>query len=178
LEKEKMKLKGKGFVLRRVRVSDSEKYFEMMQDKFSKLGFMSIPKTLAKAKEEVREKMEGIRKKKPSVECFAIEVDGEFAGYVEINNLYKKHFEHRGNLGYCIHPKFRGRGLAAKATKIVVDYVMKKHGLKRVEGWCRTFNKASAKTMKKAGFKLEGILRKNKFRDGKYLDDMIWGKVR
>jgi len=38
----------------------------------------------------------------------------------------------------------------------------KKYKLKRLEGWCRTFNKPSARVLEKSGFKLEGILRKNK----------------
>lgn len=43
---------------------------------------------------------------------------------------------------------------------------------------CRTFNKASARVLEKSGYKLEGILRKNKFKDGKYLDDMLWAKTK
>jgi RimJ/RimL family protein N-acetyltransferase len=108
----------------------------------------------------------------------SIEINGEFAGIVEIHDLNKKYFKHRGSLGYILHPKFRGRGIMAKAVKIMSDYAFKKYRLKRVEAFCRTFNKASAKVLENAGFKLEGILRKNKCKDGKYLDDMVWARIK
>ena len=41
---------------------------------------------------------------------------------------------------------------------------------------CRTFNKASARVLEKAGYIHEGTLHKNKLSNGKYLDDMIWAK--
>jgi RimJ/RimL family protein N-acetyltransferase len=41
---------------------------------------------------------------------------------------------------------------------------------------CRTFNKASARVLEKAGYKYEGTIHKNKFLNGKYVDDMIWAK--
>ena len=173
-----MKLKGKGFVLRHIKISDVKSYFESMQDKVSKKGFMKTPKNLAEAKKEIKEKISEKRKKKPTGETFVIEVNGEYAGYIEINHLNRKYHEHYGNVGYCIHPKFRGKGLAAKALKLLVNYAFKKYKLRRIEGTCRIFNKASARTLEKAGFKLEGILRKNKWKNGKYLDDMIWARVR
>jgi len=68
--------------------------------------------------------------------------------------------------------------LATEAVKKVTSYGFKKLKLKRIYGYCRTFNKSSARVLEKAGYKLEGILRKNKYLRGKYVDDMVWGKVR
>lgn len=174
----KLKSKNQKIELRHMRIEDAKGYFNCQQDKESKKGFMSVPKTIEQAKDEVRQKIEQYGKKKPSNECFAIIINGEFAGYVEINELYQRWKEHKGNIGYCVDKKFRGRGIATKAVKIITNYAFKKYKLKRMTGWCRTFNKASARVLEKAGYKLEGILRKNKFKDGKYLDDMIWARIR
>lgn len=173
-----MIIKTKEFTLRPIRISDSKAYFESMQDKQSKLGFMSTPKTLAEAKKEITHRLKEMKKKPISGIYLAIEVDSQYAGDVSLKCLNQKFLLHYGNVSYCIHPKFRGRGLASKALKLLSNYGFKHLKLRRIEGTCRTFNKASVRTLKKSGFKLEGILKKNKWKDGKYLDDMIWAKVR
>ena len=174
----KMKLKTKNFTLRHIKLSDAKDYFESHQDKAVKKGFMTVPKSFGEARKEVKEKISAFKKKKPTGETFVIEIKGKFAGYVEINNLNKKYHEHKGSITYLLKKEFRGKGLMVKAVKLVTNYAFKKYKLKRIEGWCRTFNKASANVAKRSGYKLEGILRKNKKKNGKYMDDMIWAKVR
>ena len=92
--------------------------------------------------------------------------------------MNQKYAEHKAVIGYCLHPKFRGRGIMARAVKLVTKYAFKKYKLKRISGMCRTFNKSSIKVLERAGYKLEGILRKNKMKDGKYVDDMVWAVVK
>jgi len=171
-------IKTKEFNLRHFKMSDAKGYFECQQDKEAKKGFMTVPSSVEDAKKEVKKIISQYRRKKPENEQFVIEINNEFAGYVSIDDLNEKHFEHRAGIGYAIHPKFRGKGITTKAVKLITNYAFKKYNLKRIVGWCRTFNKASARVLEKAGYKLEGILRKNKCRDGKYLDDMIWAKVK
>ncbi len=171
-EKEaEMKLKTKEFTLRSMSLADAQGYLECRQDKEAQRNFMSIPKNLKEASEEIKNSLKkGL--------LWAIEVDGSYAGFVHLETNTNPKYKHSAIIGFGIHPNFRGRGLATKAVKIVIDYGFNKLKLIRISGMCRTFNKASARVMEKAGFKLEGILRKNKFKDGKYLDDMVWAKVR
>ncbi len=172
------KLKGDGFILRHIKMSDAKRYFECFRDKESKRGFMTFPKNLGEAKKEIQEKISAMRKKKPTGETFAIIVDGDFAGYVEIDKVNGKFHEHQANIGYCLDRKFRGKGITTNAVKLITNYAFKKYKLKRIDGWCRTFNKASARVLEKAGYKLEGILRKNKCKNGRYYDDMVWARVK
>lgn len=171
-----LKSKNPEFILRPIRLDDAEAYFQSMQDSFTKDGFMKVPKNINESRNEIKEKIFATKNK--TGETFTIEVNGEYAGYIELHDMNKKYHEHKAEIGYCLHPKFRGKGITSKAVKIVTDYAFKKYKLKRISGWCRTFNKASAKTLENAGFKLEGILRKNKFKEGKYLDDMVWAIVK
>jgi RimJ/RimL family protein N-acetyltransferase len=157
---------------------DATGYFECQQDEEAKKGFMSVPKNLREARKEIKEMLSAMHKKRPIKEIFAIEINGEFAGYVGINDLNEKHSEHRAYVGYCLNKKFRRRGITTEAVKLVTNYAFKKYKLKRIESMCRTFNKASAGVLRNAGFKLEGILRKNKFKNGKYLDDMMFAKIK
>ena len=173
-----MILKGNGFILRHISMSDAKRYFEIQQDKDTRRGFMTVPESMKEARKELKMKTADFKKKKPFGESFAIEVKGEFAGFVDLCHLNKKHHEHEGSVSYCIRKEFRGKGITTAAVKLIVKYGFNKYKLKRMEARCRTFNKASAKVLKKAGFKLEGILRKTELKDGRYYDDMVWAIVR
>lgn len=165
-------IRTKDFVLRPRTLKDAQFYLDCHKDKDSKKNFMSVPKNLEEAKKEIKE---GMRKKSLR---FIIEVKGKPAGFITLELNDNPRYKHSAIIGYAIHRDFRGKGLATKATKFLSDYGFKKLKLIRITGWCRTFNKASARVLEKAGFKLEGILRKNKFKEGKYLDDMMWAKVK
>ncbi len=170
-------IKTKQFILRPLRLTDAKRYFESNSDPVAKKGFMGTPKTLNDAKKEIVEKQIALKNK--TGETFAIESNGVYLGFVEISHLTNNPFhKHKAEIGYCMHPDSRGKGITTAAVKIVTAYAFKKYHLKRISGWCRTFNKASARVLEKSGYTLEGILRKNKIKDGKYVDDMVWAKVK
>lgn len=164
-------IQGKGFLLRPIRASDAQGYLECHRDEAARLNFTSVPTTLAEAKKEI---IEGRKKCKK----FAIIVDGRFAGYIKLDLTTHPRYKHSANIGYGIHEECRGKGLATKAVKAITAYGFEQLGLVRISGMCRSYNKASARVLEKAGFKLEGMLRKNKFMHGKYIDDLLWAKVR
>lgn len=171
-------LKSKRFILRPIKVSDTGDFLEMFRDKESRSGFMVFPKNIHAAKRSIRKNIHSMKKAKPTSETFAIIINNEFAGFIEIHNLNKKFQEHQATIGYCLAKKFRNQGIATEAVIMLTNYAFKKYKLKRIDGWCRSFNKASAKVLENAGYKLEGVLRKNKFKDGKYFDDMVWAKIK
>jgi ribosomal-protein-alanine N-acetyltransferase len=173
-----MIIKGRGFVLRHFKISDAKDLYESEQDLDSKRNFMSTFKSVNEAKKAIKRVIKEYSKSKPLEEKFVIEVNGKFAGNISIHSLNKKNKEHVCEVGGCTNKEYRNKGLATKSLKLITKYAFEKYKLKRIVGNCRTFNKASAKVLKKCGYKLEGILRKNKFKDGKYLDDMVWAKVK
>ncbi|MBU2577101.1 MAG: GNAT family N-acetyltransferase [Nanoarchaeota archaeon] len=173
-----MKLKGKGFILRHIRLSDVQAFFECYRGKNIKEFLLKIPKNLVEAKKELKKRVADLGKGKPFGETFAIEVNGEFAGYVDLSHLNLENSKHKCEIGYALRPRFKGKGLASKATKLLTEYAFKKYKLKRISAMGRAKNKASARVLEKAGYKLEGILRKNKCVEGKYLDDFIYAKLK
>lgn len=167
-----LKSKNPEFILRPLTIQDAQGYLECHKDKEAQKNFMSVPKDIKEARAEIKHDTGSNNL------SWAIEVKGLFAGFIHLELNDKSRYKHSAIIGYGIHPKFRGMGLATKATKLITNYGFKKLKLMRISGMCRTFNKASARVLEKSGYKLEGILRKNKFKDGKYLDDMLWAKVR
>jgi ribosomal-protein-alanine N-acetyltransferase len=171
-------IKTRDFVLRHAKMMDAKAYFECHQDKEAKKNFMTVPKNLNEAKKELKHSIKNMSRKKPSEEMFAIVVGGKVAGFIWLTEISYGFLKHKASIGYGLHKDFRGRGIGTKAIKLITDYAFKKYKLKRMSTFTRTFNKASARALEKAGYKLEGILRKNKFKDGKYLDDMLFAKVK
>lgn len=171
-----MRFETKDFILRPISIKDLKEFFEIQQEREIQKGFMSAPKTLNEARNKLKNKV--IAKRKNTGETFAIEVNGKFAGFIELHDLNEPYFKHKGVIGYCIAKEFRGKGITTKAVKIIIKYAFKKYKLKRLEAVCRDFNKASARLLEKSGFKLEGIMKKNKYKNGKYLNDMIWAIVK
>lgn len=164
-------IKTKEFILRPIRITDAQGYLECHQDEDAKANFSSVPKTIEEAKKEIHDGKKHNKK-------FAIIIKGKFTGFVNLELNNHPRYRHSAIVGYGIHKDFRRMGLATKALKKITSYGFNELKLKRISGMCRTFNKASARVLEKAGYKHEGTLCKNKFSNGKYLDDMIWAKVK
>jgi len=172
-------IKTKDFILRPVRLSDAKMYFECQNDPIARKNFMSNPKNISEAKKELLEQLKGMKKSPiPHFEGFAIEIGGKTAGFIWIDGMDEEHSQYKAGIGYFIHKNFRGRGLGSKAIRILTDYAFRKYKLKRMATVTRDFNIGSRRALEKAGYKLEGIMKKNKFKDGKYLNDCLYAKVK
>ncbi len=166
-------IKAKGFTLRPIRVTDARGYLECHQDDEAKANFTSVPTTIKEAEKEI---LEGKKRRNAINKKFAIMIKGKFAGFANLELTKHPRYKHSANVSYGIHKDFRGQGLATKVLKKITSYGFKELGLVRISGMCRNFNKASARVLEKAGYTHEGTLHKNKFIDGKYVDDMLWAK--
>lgn len=168
-----MKIKTKNFVLRPPKKGDENSLWDNYNDPQVIKSFVSNP-TERQFKKDFKK---GLKKKEKDGERFVIEVDGKAVGKININ-FFDPYNKTKAKIGYWIGKKYRGRGIVTKVIKLAVPYWMKKYKLKRVEARARTYNKASARVLEKAGFKLEGILKKNVLKDGKLYDDFLYARVR
>ena len=170
-----MIIKSKNFILRPARISDAKNFYEYQQDKETIKNFMSVPKSLNEAKNEIKESLKK-HKNKIGVQ-FVIDINNEAVGDISVWAKDKYNLT-KAKISYWIASKCRGKGIMTKIVKIVTDYAFKKYKFVRIFGNVRTFNKGSARVLEKAGFKLEGILKKDAFKNGKYYDNMVWAKVK
>ncbi len=65
-----------------------------------------------------------------------------------------------------------------KVRKVFIKYAFKQYKLRRIYALCRTHNKASARVLEKSGFKLEGTIKNDVLKDGKYYDGYLYARVR
>lgn len=168
-------LKTKDFILRPLKIEDAEVYFEITQDKLAQRGFIHPPKDLKEAKEDIKKYID--QGKKGIGEPFAIEVNGEYAGSVilQFQNFNPK--DYRGRMHIWLHPKFRGQGIMTRACNLVVKYAFKKYKWVKIIAQTRSYNKSAQGVLKRTGFKLEGILKKDTIKDGKYVDNTLWARM-
>jgi len=91
---------------------------------------------------------------------FAIEVDGEFAGQINVSGITWGSMC-SASIGYWVSERFAGRGVTPLAVALVTDYCFRVVGLHRMEICIRPENAASLRVVEKLQFRFEG--RRNRY---------------
>ncbi len=107
---------------------------------------------------------------------FCIEIDGAAAGGIGLKPGEDVH-RHTAEFGYWLAEEFWGKGIATEAVTAFVKYCFETLSFKRMVAEAFSNNSASARVLEKAGFVLEGRLRKNVIKDGKILDSLVYAKT-
>ena len=82
------------------------------------------------------------------------------------------------NMGLVLAPEARGHGYGTEAQRLLVDYLFAHTQLNRVEATTEVGNRAEQRSLEKAGFTREGVLRGYGFRDGEWRDHVVYSVVR
>jgi RimJ/RimL family protein N-acetyltransferase len=115
------------------------------------------------------------RKDKPETR-FAIAVDGLAVGGVGFT-LHSDVERVSAEIGYWLGEKFWGRGIVTEALKATTEYAIRTQHLTRVYAVPYESNPASHRVLEKAGYLLEGRMRRNAIKDGRVLDQMLYAYV-
>ncbi len=100
---------------------------------------------------------------------FAIELDGRFAGTVDLRLREAGWAE----VGYGLHPAARGRGAMTRALLLVLGWGFAELGLDGVHWEARVGNEASWRVARTCGFRREGQVRGLLVHRGERLDGWI-----
>lgn len=106
---------------------------------------------------------------------WAVECDGQVlasSGFREIDLAMGY-----GEMAYWVHRSARGRGLASRPLRRVVQWAFEDLGLHKLELCHSTSNPASGKVAKAAGFAPEGICRSGIQHPDGWHDMQLWGVV-
>ncbi len=164
-------MKGKGFILRRIKRNDFDSWWENINDKKITKNFITNPRNKKEAREEFNSKL----KSNKGSDSFIIDVGGKAIGGIGLHEIIPKL---KAKISFWVGKDYRHRGIATNATKLIVNHGFKKHKLRRIYANVRVYNKPSARVLKKSGFKLEGIQKKNALKRGKYYDDYLYAKTK
>jgi RimJ/RimL family protein N-acetyltransferase len=111
-----------------------------------------------------------VREQQPE-SAFAIAVDDEATGGIGFQ-LQSDVERVSAEIGYWLGEPFWGRGIATEALVAVTQYVVATHGLTRVYAVPFAWNVASCRVLEKAGFVLEGRLRRSAIKNGGVTDQL------
>jgi RimJ/RimL family protein N-acetyltransferase len=111
---------------------------------------------------------------------FAIVVDGQAVGVIglEPNPSGAAACAHSTEIGYWLGETYWGRGIVTEGLIAVTEWAFRELRLVRIYAPVFARNGASARVLEKAGYRLEGRLRAHYFRDGEYIDGLLYAKVR
>ena len=174
--KRKTILKGNGFLLRPYKKVDAKsitknannkKIARNMNDRFPQ------PYALKDARNWIKINQDKYRKQK-YIASFVIDVEGKAVGTIELSIKAS----HEGSLGYWLGEKYWGRGIVSEAVKLITAYGFKKLKLRRIYAAIFPWNKASKKVLLRNYFKFEGVLKKGNQKDGRFIDDYLFAKVK
>ena len=107
------------------------------------------------------------------IHIFAIDVNGEAVGGIGIHpqaDVQRKNAE----LGYWLAEPFWGKGIITNAIKQLVEFGFKTYDINRIFARPYGTNIGSQKVLEKTGFVLEGRFEKTIFKNGEFLDELVY----
>lgn len=82
------------------------------------------------------------------------------------------------NVGIALVPEARGHGYGTEAQRLLADYLFANTGVNRVEASTDADNLAEQRSLEKAGFTREGVMRGSQFRAGAFHDLVVYARLR
>jgi RimJ/RimL family protein N-acetyltransferase len=111
------------------------------------------------------------------VRMFSIEVEGEAAGGIGVTpftDVYRR----GGEIGYWLGRAHWNRGIVSEALRAVTAYAFETLDLVRVEAAAFAWNPASMRALEKAGYAREGVRQRGAFKDGQFVDCVLYARLR
>jgi len=108
---------------------------------------------------------------------FAIELNGEAVGSIGIfpqTDIHEKNAE----MGYWLAEKYWGKGIMTKAITEIINYGFQTFDIVRIFARPFSTNLNSQRVLEKAGFTFEARLKKALFKNGEFLDELIYAKFK
>jgi [ribosomal protein S5]-alanine N-acetyltransferase len=102
----------------------------------------------------------------------------EAAGLVSYRKRYYGAQAFCWEIGIALLPEWRGQGIGWRAQAIFCSYLFDNTPVQRIEAGTHAENTAEQRSLEKAGFTLEGIIRAAEFRAGQWRDGYLYSRLR
>lgn len=126
--------------------------------------------------DDARRWLENVIDRRPETN-FAIAVNDEAIGGIgytlQLDVGYRS-----AEIGYWLGEEFWGRGIATEAVIAITNHAFASHDLCRLYAFVFEWNKRSARVLEKAGYVMEGRLRKSVTKAGRTIDQLMYAIIR
>jgi [ribosomal protein S5]-alanine N-acetyltransferase len=108
---------------------------------------------------------------------FAIAVEAKAVGGIgfaiqeDVNRL-------SAEIGYWLGEEFWGKGITTAALRAVTEHAFATYPLCRLYASVFEWNRASCRVLEKAGYSLEGIMKRSAVKDGQTIDQFLYAITR
>lgn len=109
--------------------------------------------------------------------CRAIEIGGQAVGSIGVflgSDVYRR----SGELGYWLAEAYWGRGVMTEAAVRICREAFARFDIDRIYAEPFACNQGSRRVLEKAGFQLEGVMRKGVYKNGETLDYCMYALLR
>lgn len=106
------------------------------------------------------------------------EVDGKVVAHAGMFWGTRPRTRHVASLGMMVHDDYQGLGIGKRLMAALVDAADNWFNLVRVELEVYSDNERAIKLYEQFGFVHEGCKRMNAFREGRYVDSLVMGRIR
>ena len=103
---------------------------------------------------------------------------GTLAGEVSWHKVQTGPTSHCWNIGIGLLERARGRGYGTRAQRLIAEYLFAHTQVNRIQAGTEVSNVAEQRSLEKAGFTREGILRGVSFREGRWHDGVLYSVLR
>jgi RimJ/RimL family protein N-acetyltransferase len=107
-----------------------------------------------------------------------IDLDGEMLGFVSFAKRPTANSSHCMEFGICLLTAARGKGHGATAQLLLARYLFAHSPVHRIQAFTEVDNIAEQRSLEKAGYVREAVLRGLSFRDGAWRDEVLYRMLR
>jgi [ribosomal protein S5]-alanine N-acetyltransferase len=164
-------------ILRGLNLNDAEAMFSMRSDP-EMMAY--IPRPLSKSVEDaaalIQTMLDGNEKKESLIWAISLKNDPKLIGTIGFWRLKPEHF--RAEVGYLLHRDFWQKGIMYEALQFVLEFGFKDMNCHSIEAVIDPENVASERLLQKCGFVKEAHFKENCFWNGRFLDSIIYSKLK
>jgi putative acetyltransferase len=161
-----------GLEIRRAEPDDCSAIYEMFRSPKVYEGTLQLPYP---SREQWRKRIA------ENDSCYSlVAVSGEHViGMLTVDTFPNKpRRRHVGQIGISVTETWQGKGVGKALMQAAIDLADKWLNLTRLELEVYSDNDAAIRLYEQFGFEREGLLRQHAFRDGRYVDSIMMGRLR
>ncbi|WP_027633591.1 GNAT family N-acetyltransferase [Clostridium hydrogeniformans] len=165
--------RGEKVLLRAYKSDDTEKAYEYVNDA-ELMRYLSPNVAFPMTYKEEKEWVEAQGQNKDGTYNFAIEdlESGRYIGGCGINEV--NWLTRVVTVGIMIGDKdYWGRGYGTDTMNTLIKFIFSNMNVNKIKLYTFSFNERAQRCYEKCGFKVEGILKEEVFKDGQYYDEVI-----
>src|ERR1044072_5375576 len=158
--------------MRRAEVDDYEQVCEMFASAKVYEATLQLPYP---SREYWRQRL---TEKADSIYRIVAIIDDRIVGMVDVDTYPNRpRRRHVGVIGICVREEWQGKGVGKELMRAIIDLADNWLNLTRLELEVYADNEAAIRLYERFGFEVEGTLRQHAFRDGRYVDSKVMGRL-